>query len=242
MILAAAQLRSKAGDIALNIDRHLEFVDEAKRYDADIIVFPELSMSGYEPSLASSLETTADDKRFDPLKRRAQALAITICAGIPLRTNGKPEIGMMAWRPGGQIETYAKQILHEDKLPFFSSGTRELTIGIGGQCLAPAICYESLQPGHAEMAAKSGANVYLGSVAKPEGGMRKALAHYPAIAKQHDMSVIVANAVGPSDSFVSVGQSAVWNSSGECLGSCNDTDEALLVADMRGGAVKIIDL
>lgn len=71
MILAAAQFRSKAGDVASNIDRHLQFADEANRHGADIIVFPELSLSGYEPTLAEGLETTADDTRFEPLKRQA---------------------------------------------------------------------------------------------------------------------------------------------------------------------------
>ncbi|MEE4349831.1 MAG: carbon-nitrogen hydrolase family protein [Pacificimonas sp.] len=242
MILAAAQFRSKAGDVASNIDRHLQFADEANRHGADIIVFPELSLSGYEPTLAEGLETTADDTRFEPLKRHAQALTMTICAGMPLMTSGKPEIGMIVWQPDGRAETYGKQILHDDELPFFSSAKRNLTISIKGQCLVPAICYESLQTSHAEAASKGGANVYLASVAKPEGGMRKAVAHYPTMAKQHKMTVIVANAVGPSDNFVSVGQSAVWNSTGGCLGSCNETDEALLIADMPNGCVEIVDL
>ena len=105
MILAAAQFRSKAGDVASNIDRHLQFADEANRHGADIIVFPELSLSGYEPTLAEGLETTADDTRFEPLKRQAQALTMTICAGMPLMTSGKPEIGMIVWQPDGRAET-----------------------------------------------------------------------------------------------------------------------------------------
>ena len=242
MILAAAQFRSQAGDVAFNIDRHLKFAHEAKGNDADIIVFPELSLSGYEPTLAADLGTTASDKRFETLRAHAQSLAMTICAGMPLRTVGKPEIGMVVWHPNGHFDTYAKQILHEDELPFFSSGTRELTISIAEQRLVPAICYESLQPRHAEAARAGGASVYFASVAKPEDGMRRALAHYPVVAKQHGMAVIVANAVGPSDNFISVGQSAVWNSTGECLGKCNETDEALLIADMLNGAVQILDL
>ena len=242
MILAAAQLKSRAGDVALNIDRHLFYVEEAKRHGVDIIVFPELSLSGYEPTLAADVETTGDDERFEPLKERAEARGMIICAGLPLRTNGKPEIGMVVWHPDGRSETYAKQILHTDELPFFSPGKRELTIAIAEQRLVPAICYESLQSGHAEAAFQRGANVYFASVAKPEAGMRRALEHYPAIAKKHGMAVIVANAVGPSDNFISVGQSAVWNSTGECLARCSDNDEALLIADMADDLTKIVPM
>ena len=240
MIIAAAQLRSKAGDVPFNIERHLQFAHEAERHNADIIVFPELSLSGYEPSLAARLETTADDKRFAPLKTRAQQTAMTICAGMPLRTSDMPEIGMIVWRPDGSMDTYAKQILHDDELPFFSSGKRDLTISIGERCLVPAICYESLQGSHAEAAFERGAEVYLASVAKPERAIRKALTHYSVMAKRHEMTVIVANAVGPSDNFVAVGQSAVWNAAGECLGICSETDEALLVADIVNGSVEVI--
>ena len=47
----------------------------------------------------------------------------------------------------------------------------------GGHNLAPAICFESLQPEHAESAASSGADVYLASVAKSPIGVDKAYCH-----------------------------------------------------------------
>lgn len=241
MIIAAAQFQSQAGQVALNVSRHVQFAEEAKRRGAGLLVFPELSLSGYEPALAEALQTDAGDEYFEPLRLCAQELALTVCAGMPLKTDGKPEIGMIIWHADGRVETHSKHILHEDELPFFSGGKRDLIISHGDMRLAPAICYESVQASHADAAHKRGANIYLASVAKPSGGMRKALTHYPAIAKQYGMAVIVANAVGPSDNFVAVGQSGAWTSGGTCVGVCDETEEALFLTNIADGSVQIVN-
>ncbi|MFW7344289.1 carbon-nitrogen hydrolase family protein, partial [Pollutimonas sp. H1-120] len=70
---------------------------------------------------------------------------------------------------------------------------------------------------HANDAAALFSDMYLASVAKPVGGIAKAMKHYPIVARRHNMFVMMANCVGPSDDFLSVGQSAAWNIRGELL-------------------------
>lgn len=240
MIIAAAQFQSRPGDVDLNIKRHVQFAEVAKRYEADLIVFPELSLSGYEPSMGRRVEAEINDKCFEPIQACAQKLAIIICAGIPLKTATKPKIGMIICYPGDRVDSYAKQILHGDELPFFSAGHRDLMITCGDQSVAPAICYESVQSVHAEAASRRGAGTYIASVAKPEGAMRSAFVHYSKMAKQTGMQIILANAVGRSDNFVSAGQSAAWNSAGECIRICSRTDEALLIANFADETAQIV--
>lgn len=54
-VLVAAQCAVQAGDLAANLALHLDFMRRAAEQGARLIVFPELSLSGYEPALASAL-------------------------------------------------------------------------------------------------------------------------------------------------------------------------------------------
>jgi predicted amidohydrolase len=52
MLNAAAQSTSIAGDIDENVRRHAAFVRKAGEHHANVVVFPELSLTGYEPTIA----------------------------------------------------------------------------------------------------------------------------------------------------------------------------------------------
>lgn len=110
-----------------------------------------------------------------------------------------------AWRGSVLIR---KTKLHPDEHPYFVAGHEQLLLERQGFKLTPAICYESLQMDHANDAAALFSDMYLASVAKPVGGIAKAMKHYPIVARRHNMFVMMANCVGPSDDFLSVGQSA----------------------------------
>src|SRR5690606_41051788 len=61
---------------------------------------------------------------------------------------------------------YSKQILHSDELPYFIQGNGQVILNIKNTNIAPAICYESLQPQHSVKAIHLGAELYIASVAK----------------------------------------------------------------------------
>lgn len=231
MKLCAAQLQPVSGDISANLAKHLALIERGAAQGAEVIVFPELSLTGYEPHLAEKLATTIDDPRWTPLAEISDVRRVTIGVGVPLRCDTGVLIGMVWFQPDQPRMSYAKTLLHSDELPFFVAGQRQLILSQGVHRLASAICYESLQPAHAESAVSAGANVYLASVAKSAAGVAKARLHYPAIAKRHGLTVLMANCIGPCDNFLSVGQSAVWNSRGELVGQLDAEHEGVLVVD-----------
>jgi predicted amidohydrolase len=49
------------GDIQRNIEHHKNFIALAGSYGVDTVIFPELSLTGYEPALAKALATHTDD-------------------------------------------------------------------------------------------------------------------------------------------------------------------------------------
>ena len=231
MRLAVAQTRPVAGDVVLNLERHGEFVSRAARAAATLILFPELSLTGYEPTLARDFALTPKDSRLDIFQEMSDAHGMIIGVGVPLVAEPLPQIGLVLFQPAQERLIYAKRYLHEDELPYFVPGTRQVTITHEGQILAPAICYESLLSEHAEQAAVANAHVYLASVAKPEGGVRKAYEHYPVIAREHRMNVVMANSLGPSDTFVCAGESGAWTSDGSLVGKLDSHREGLLLFD-----------
>ncbi len=99
------------------------------------------------------------------------------------------------------------------------------------QKIAPAICFEALQPEHLEKAVAAGANLYLASVAKPQGGVEKALQYFPAKALQYAIPIVMTNAIGQCDNFESAGQSSVWGSKGQLLTQLDATSEGLIFYD-----------
>lgn len=231
MKIGVAQIRPFKGDIEENIEKHLHFINVSMSYKSDLIVFPELSLMGYEPELASKLGTTPDDHRLDVFQQLSDKNNVSICIGLPIRTTVGIQIGMVIFQPSRRRQLYAKQLLHPDEYPYFVKGEQSLVLNIKSKIIAPAICYESLLPEHAENAFSTGATMYLTSVAKPANGVAKAFKHYPEVARKYSMTVLMSNCVGPCDNMECVGQSSVWNKHGKLLGQLNDTGEGLLIFD-----------
>ncbi|MBW6390710.1 carbon-nitrogen hydrolase family protein [Billgrantia antri] len=231
MKLCAVQYASVTGDVESNVARHVEFVELAASHGAELIFFPELSLTGYEPTLAKGLATHEEDPRLDVFQRLSDTHGIVIGAGLALVTSRKPRIGMVVFQPQTGRHAYAKQRLHEDELPYFSPGERPMLIETREHRLALAICYESLQPDHAATAASLGADVYLASVAKQPQGMDEAYAYYATFAREHAMTILLANCVGPCDGDTGGGRSAAWNDRGSYVAALDGLQEAILMLD-----------
>lgn len=231
MKICIAQTEPIKGNVAANIEAHKRFIELALTLHAEAIFFPELSLTGYEPELAKKLATNQNDKRLDIFQETSDNNNIIIGLGLPIATESQIRISMIIFEPNQQRQTYSKQQLHSDEFPYFEQGVGQVIIKANDTHIAPAICYESLQPAHAENAFKLGADVYLASVAKPENGVEKAFKHYPAVAKQYVMPVLMSNCVGFCDNFLSVGKSAVWTKEGELVGQLDDKTEGILIFD-----------
>ncbi|MCC7452681.1 MAG: carbon-nitrogen hydrolase family protein [Crocinitomix sp.] len=231
MKICLAQTKPFKGNVAANIDAHVNIIQLALTFKADAIFFPELSLTGYEPELAQKLATNQNDQRLDIFQETSDKNNLIIGLGMPTIIETQIRISMLIFEPNKPRQTYSKQLLHSDECPYFENGTEQLIINTNSKKIAPAICYESLQPTHAENAFKLGADIYLASVAKPANGVEKAFSYFPNLAKQYAMPVLMANSVGFCDNFLSVGQSSVWTKNGELVGQLDDKTEGILIFD-----------
>ena len=99
MKISVAQIESFRGNIQRNIDHHLTFIQKAVNEGVELIVFPELSLTGYEPELAETLATSIHDSRFDEIQRKSDLHKISIGAGMPIRSEAGIHIGMIVFQP-----------------------------------------------------------------------------------------------------------------------------------------------
>src|SRR5262245_28841520 len=92
--IAAAQVPSIRGDIATNIVTHAATIAAAAKHGVRVLVFPELSVTGYEPDLAADLAITGMDDRLAPLSALARQHQMEVVLGAPLGDGTtKPALG-----------------------------------------------------------------------------------------------------------------------------------------------------
>jgi len=241
MKIAVAQLKSVPGVISKNISLHKTWIAKAAEYKANLICFPELSLTGYEPTLAQELAMSFDDHRLNDFQLMSNKKDMTIAVGLPLQASTKPSIGMAIFQPNNTCIFYKKQLLHHDELPYFSHGNSQPIITLDHLKIAPAICYESNQESHWSEAVRLGMNLYLTSVAKDKAGVKKAYEYFEKASAKYQTPIVMANAIGPSDHFISAGQSAVWNEEGQCMDQLDSTKEGILFYDTLDGKVAKVE-
>jgi predicted amidohydrolase len=81
LTLGLAQIKTKLGDVAANLAKHLEYIDRAAAQGVELLIFPELSLTGYAvqdlvPMLAR--KPTSDDPIFGQLLTASQKLDMVV--------------------------------------------------------------------------------------------------------------------------------------------------------------------
>lgn len=235
MKIAVAQTRPVKGDIQSNISNHRKWIDRAVSKGADSIIFPELSLTGYEPSLSKDLATDQNDSRFDDFQHISDHHRIAIGAGMPVKSDSGILIAMIIFQPHQPRQIYSKQYLHSDEEPYFVSGQHIPVLTEGRDKIAMAICYELSVPAHAANAYNNGAEIYMVSVAKTAGGVENAAKTLSGIAGKYGMTVLMSNSVGLCEDGLCAGRTAVWDNKGLLLAQLNDTDEGIIIFDTVTG-------
>lgn len=239
MKICAAQLKTVAGDLHANIAQHLSILAMASDHKIDCVIFPELSLTGYEPALAKSLSMTLGDDRlavFDDFSNRS---GITAIIGVPLMEGDHVFISLVFFEAGKERQFYSKQLLHTDETPFFHPGEKDFIFPLGRDRLAPilcpAICYESLQSVHIQKACSNGATLYATSVAKNADSIARAYDYFPFAAKEHGLPIVMANAYGACDggTYLCHGSSAVWNAAGQLMAQLLPVGDGLVGLDLK---------
>lgn len=232
MKICIAQTKSFKGQIEKSISNHLGIIESASKHGGELIIFPELSITGYEPELAEELATGADDPIFNSIQTVSDKNNITVGIGMPLKSDNGIHISMLIFRPHHTNRiVYSKRILHQDELPYFTPGINQPLLIIKNKTIALGICYETLQREHLLKARDNKAHMFIASVAKPERGTNAAYLHFPAMAKEINIPILMSNSVGYCDNFISNGNSSVWDETGQLIGQLNSSHQGIIIYD-----------
>lgn len=222
-----------AGDVQANLDEHLRLARLAATEGAGIVVFPELSLIGYELALASGLAFSENDPRLYPLLDMAASHDTTLVVGAPVRLGPSLYIGAFILSPDRSTGIYTKHRLGafppsascdscDGTVPpaeaaVFQAGDRNPLIRLSDHVAAVAVCADIGRPAHAELAAERGADTYLASMFVIPSDFDGEVAKLTRYAVQHRMMTALANFGSPSGGLRSAGRSSIWSETGELL-------------------------
>ncbi|KMO93671.1 carbon-nitrogen hydrolase family protein [Streptomyces roseus] len=235
MKIAAAQLTCVPADLSANTERSAALAAEARAQGAELVVFPELTLTGYElDALAADPGlwlADAEDPRLDPLRSAGIAVAVNAA----LRTAGPlPALATLVYgADGSHVTTYAKQHLYGHEQGVFAAGGSPGRFTLGGIRFSLGVCYDNHFPEVTDSAAADGCRVHLASSLYGTGdGIRELATVYPGIADEHNLYVVVANHVGPAGRWTGCGRSAVWAPGGLPLAEADDRTASVVTADI----------
>lgn len=219
--VAAAQSPSVAGDVERNVSIHLAFVRAAAYERVQVLVFPELSLTGYEPHLLAAHVLHADHPALAPLRETARDHSLVIVVGAPAAPvvdGAAPAIGAWVLGPDGSVGLYRKRYLHDGEGAFASAGAEDTQVQLlAGEPAALAVCVDITHPEHAQAAHDAGAALYAASALISHKGYGPESALLQGYARDHDMAVLLANYSGETGGYASAGKSAFSAPGGHCV-------------------------
>jgi NAD+ synthase (glutamine-hydrolysing) len=238
MRLALAQIDTVVGDLDGNRDRILGRLDEARDARADLVLFPELAVTGYPPEdlLLRPSFLRAARRTLDEIA--AASKGISALVGFPHLD--RDLFNACAVIVDGRVEAvYEKHFLPNygvfDEDRYFQPGRDLVLLRCGEALVGPTVCEDIWQPGPpATDLALAGAHVIANISASPfhlgKGTEREQM--LAARARDNSCWIVYLNAVGAQDELIFDGQSLVLDENGDVVARGPAFEEALLVVDV----------
>ncbi len=232
-----AQLNLLVGDIPGNTGRIIETALEARdRHQADLVLFPELALSGYPPEdllLRPSLELRIEQA----LERIKQDVSgITLAVGYPRYRDGALYNMAGVIRDGELICEYAKQCLPNyqvfDEQRYFVAGNQPCVFEHQGVRIGLSICEDIWHSAPTAQLAEAGVDLVLSLNASPYH-IGKATQRAEVVAQraqQVGAPVVYLNQTGAQDELVFDGNSLLISAQGETLFRGAHCEEGLYLA------------
>ncbi len=236
--LAACQINPVVGDIEGNLEKILFYIDKAVAEQAEIIVFPELAITGYNPEdllFYPAFIKKAEDALYEIVKKVKDFIVIV---GLPVK---KDDLYNSAAIIADQslIDVYHKVYLPNysvfDEMRYFKPGSRTPVYEYDGVFFAVNICEDIFHPSVPGLIqAANGAELIINISASPFYAGKYQRKKRMLSTRAYDMGVYVCylNMVGGQDETVFDGRSLIISPSGEILLRGKAFEEDFIVAEI----------
>jgi NAD+ synthase (glutamine-hydrolysing) len=237
--LALAQINSVVGDLEGNRKLILERLEEARAGGAELIVFPELAVTGYPPEdlLLRPGFIRAAESSVERIAREARGVSVLV---------GAPHFDRDLYNAcyvcaAGEVKAiYRKRFLPNygvfDEERYFASGRDLILLEHGETLVGPTVCEDMWQPGPpATDLALAGAELLVNISASPfyVGRDREREEMFVTRARDNSCFVAFCNSVGGQDELIFDGHSVVLDDEGTVIARAPGFEEALLLADIE---------
>jgi NAD+ synthase (glutamine-hydrolysing) len=245
--IALAQLDLFVGDVDGNVTRIIDGAREARsRYRADVVLFPELAVSGYPPEdllfhggmrrrIAQGLE-----------RARREIRDITAVVGYPEYASKGIYNAAALLRDGVIFANHRKQCLPNyqvfDEKRYFHPGSTATVVDLAGARWGLMVCEDVWEPEPARMAREAGAQALLVVNASPYE-MRKQVEREEVTrnrVREVGLPIVFANLLGGQDELVFDGHSFVMSARGEVVLRAPAFTEGLYCVDFRRDGSRLL--
>ncbi len=238
MRVALAQLNVVVGDLDGNVERIIAAISEAQRAAADLVVLPELAITGYPPEdllLRPGFVRAAREAVVEVARACTDTVALV---GAPAFDRDLANAAFVC-ADGSVQGVYRKHFLPNygvfDEHRYFAAGRELLLLELGEVLVGPTVCEDVWQPGPpATDLALAGATLLVNLSASPFHVGKAEDREEMLVTRARDNAVYVAfcNLVGGQDELVFDGHSVVLDDEGEVIARAPGFEEALLVVDV----------
>lgn len=246
--IAVAQFNAIVGDLTGNVERIIECAAQAKLRGAQVLLTPELALSGYPPEdlLLRPDFYRACQRALDDLANRVEGIALII--GHPEECEGRRYNAATVIENGQKTAVYRKIRLPNyevfDEKRYFDAGTEACVVTLGGVRCGINICADIWEAGAAELAHAAGAELLLVLNASPchlEKHQQRAQVLGDRV-KATGIPAIYCNLVGGQDELVFDGASFALDAGQNCRMRLPQFEEALGIVDCETGDLHSTDM
>jgi NAD+ synthase (glutamine-hydrolysing) len=237
--LALAQLNVVVGDLDGNCDKILASLEEARGAEADLVLFPELAVTGYPPEdlLLRPGFIAAARRTVEEIARAATGLVALV--GAPWYDRDLANACVVC-ADGAVRGIYCKHYLPNygvfDEYRYFATGRDLVLLRLGDVLIGPTICEDVWQPGPpATDLALAGAQLIVNLSASPFHVGKAEEREEMLVTRARDSSAYLAfcNLVGGQDELVFDGHSVVLDDAGAVVARARGFEEELVVVDVE---------
>ncbi len=241
LAIAVAQLNLTVGDLSANADRIIRALDEARGAGADLLLTPELALSGYPPE-----DLLLRPDFYRACAREVARIAeysdgITVVLGHPHEEDGWRYNAASVIRDGEVLATYHKHRLPNyevfDEERYFDRGVGPCVFELGGVKLGVNVCADLWEAGAAEQARSAGAELLLALNASPYH-MHKQARRYEVLRERvadTGLAVLYCNMVGGQDELVFDGASFAMDGDGGIAWQAPSFEERVDIVRFQDG-------
>ncbi len=229
LVIAVAQPLCVAYDVGANALTHAAMI---RSVGARVVVFPELSLTGYEldaPAIA------VDDQRLVPIVEACAGVGSVALVGAPVDGDaGRVHIGMLAVAGTGATVAYRKMWLGGVEPDRFSPGGTPEVLEVDGWRLGLAICKDTGVPAHASDTAALGIDAYVAGVLESAEDAAVVDQRACRVATDHHVWVAMASFAGSTGGGydVAAGRSGIWAADGSVVDQAGAEPGALALATL----------